>query len=97
MAGTQTTKSAAAGRADVALAVGLSAAFVGLAVTVTPLVSAAIVVPASVAVGSWRAHTLPRRSPHSLSTPVFSPTAVVRAPKASESASAPPRNITSAA
>jgi hypothetical protein len=89
----------------VALAVGLSAAFVGLAVTVTPLVSAAIVVPASIAVGSWRAHTLPRRCPHSLSTPVFSPTAAVLAPRASAlasdsaaaSAPASPGDVTSAA
>jgi len=95
MAGTQTTRSTGAGHADVALAVGLSAAFVILAITVTPLVAAAIVVPASVAVGSWRAHTMPRRNPHSLSTPVFSPTAVVRAPRVSDSAT--PRNVTSAA
>jgi len=67
----------------VALAVGLSTAFAVLAVVVSPLVSAAVVVPASFAVGGWRAHTMPRRSPHSLSVPVFSPRAVVNAPRVS--------------
>jgi len=66
-----------------ALAIGLSATFVVLAIVVSPLVSAVVVVPASFAVGGWRAHTIPRPSPHSLSVPVFSRTAVVHAPRVS--------------
>ncbi len=84
MAGTQSTPTGF-GHAGVALAVGLSATFVVLAVLVTPLVATVAVVPASIAVGRWRAHTLPARTPHSLSVPVYSPTAVVNAPRVSAS------------
>lgn len=79
----------------VALAVGLSAAFGMLAVVLSPLVAAAVVVPASMGVGRWRAHRVPSRSPHSLSVPVYSPIAVVNAPRASASAAA--RSVDSAA
>ncbi|MDQ6797079.1 MAG: hypothetical protein M3011_03465 [Actinomycetota bacterium] len=84
MAGTQ-IRPTGSGHVEVALAVGLSAVFIVLAVLVTPLVATVAVVPASIAVGRWRAHALPTRSPHSLSVPVYSPTAVVNAPRVSTS------------
>ncbi len=89
------TRATGSGYVNVALAVGLSAAFVILAVVLSPLVAAAVVVPASVAVGRWRAHAVPSRSPHSLSVPVYSPTAVVHAPRAAASPTA--RSVGSAA
>lgn len=82
MAGTQGTHKGS-GLVEVALAVGLSGVFVVLAVLVTPLVGAVAVVPASIAVGRWRAHAVPTRDPHSLSVPVYSRTAVVNAPRVS--------------
>ncbi len=94
MAETQTTATGS-GHVEVGLAIGLSAAFVILAVLLSPLVAAAVVVPASIAVGRWRAHTLPRRRPHSLSVPVYSPTAVVDAPRVSAPSAA--RSMNSAA
>jgi len=93
MAGTQ-IKLTGSG-AGVALAVGLSATFVVLAVLVTPLVAAAVVVPASIVAGRWRAHSLPTRTPHSLSVPVYRPTAVVNAPRVS--ASTTDRSVNTAA
>ncbi len=83
------------GHMEVAMAVGLSVTFVVLAVLVTALVAATVVVPASIAVGRWRAHTLPTRSPHSLSVPVYSAKAVVNAPRVSSSTAG--RSVTTAA
>ncbi len=83
MAGTQTATGS--GHVEVALAIGLSSTFVILAVLLSPLVAAAVVVPASLAVGWWRAHTLPRRRPHSLTVPTYAPTAVVHAARVSPS------------
>jgi|GEM_PF-4046561 len=94
MADTQ-TESTSRRDMGVAVAIGLSAAFVVLAFVVSPVVSAAVVVPASVAAGGWRAHTMPRRNPHSLSVPVFSPTAVVHAPRVSAPSS--PASVNTAA
>jgi len=83
------------GYVEVGLALGLTAAFVVLAVVLSPLVAAAVVVPTSVAVGRWRAHNVASRSPHSLSVPVYSAAAVVHAPRAAASPTA--RNVGSAA
>ncbi len=94
MAGTP-TRPTGLGHVEVALGVGLSAAFVVLAVVVSPFVAAALVVPASIAAGRWRAHTLPSRVPHSLRVPVYSPAAVVRAPRAG--ASSGDQGVTTAA
>jgi len=80
----------------VALALGLSGGFVVLAVLVTPMVAAAVVIPASIAVGRWRAHRLPTRSPHSLSAPVHSRHAVVNASRVS-AATTTNKSVTTAA
>lgn len=80
---------------EVGAAVGLSAVFVVLAVVLSPLAAAAMVTPASIAAGLWRAHTMPRRTPHSLSVPVFPSTAVIKASKVSSSVGA--KNVTTAA
>ncbi len=89
------TRATGSGQVDVALAVGLSAAFVILAVVLSPLVAAAAVVPAAIAVGRWRAHKVPSPGPHSLSVPVYPATAVVHAPRAAASPAA--RSVGSAA
>jgi len=89
------TRATGSGYVNVALAVGLSGAFVILAVVLSPLVAAAAVVPAAIAVGRWRAHNVASRSPHSLSVPVYSAAAVVHAPRAAASPTA--RNVGSAA
>jgi len=94
MAETQ-IRPAASGHVEVAMAIGLSATFVTLAVVVSPLVATVVVLPASIAAGRWRAHTLPKRAPHSLSVPVYAPTAVVDAPRASASTADP--GVTTAA
>ena len=64
---------------EVAAGVGLSTAFLSLAVVVSPVAAAAIVIPVSLAAGVWRAHTQPRQTPHSLSAPVFPSSAVIHA------------------
>ncbi len=61
----------------VAIAVGLSAVFLGLLVVATPLVATLVAVPASVAVGVARARRVPLGTPHSLTTPTFATRAVV--------------------
>ena len=81
---------------EVAAGIGLSAAFLVLAFLLSPLAAAAVVTPASLAVGLWRAHTLPRHTPHSLSVPVFQTTAVIHAQKVS-CPSAGATEVTSAA
>ena len=80
MAETQ-RRAAGSGHVELILAFGLSAAFVTLAVLVSPVLAAAVVLPASIAAGWWRAHSLPARAPHSLSAPVHSSHAVIRAAK----------------
>lgn len=83
------------GYTEAVLAVGLSTAFVVLAVVLSPLVAAAVVVPVSIATGRWRTHTMPVHHPHSLSVPVYSLTAIVHAPRVS--ASSDDTSVTTAA
>ncbi len=83
MAGVRENRSSRAWTLEVGAGIGLSAAFLVLAVVFSPVAAAAVAIPASLALGLWRAHTLPRRTPHSLSVPVFQTAAVIRAPKVS--------------
>ena len=69
------------GAVEVAAGAGLSATFLLLAIVVSPLAAAVIVIPLSLAAGLWRAHTEPRRTPHSLSVPVFTSSVVIHAAK----------------
>ncbi len=88
-------RSGRSGAVGVAAGVGLSATFLLLAAAVSPLAAAAFVIPVSLAAGLWRAHTEPRHTPHSLTTPVFQSSAVIRASRVT--AADGPRGVSSAA
>lgn len=71
-----------------AMAVGLSAVFLVLLALTSPVVAAAVTVPASVAVGVARARHLPLATPHSLIAPAYGDRAVVtKAPRAADAVS----------
>ena len=78
-----------------AIALGLSAAFLLLAVATSPVVAAAVAVPASLGVGLARARLLPMATPHCLTPPAFGPQAVTNAPRAAQLT--PRRSASSAA
>jgi hypothetical protein len=59
------------------VAAGLSLAFLALLALTSPLVAAAVAVPASVAAGVARARRVPLATPHSLTAPSFGDGAVV--------------------
>jgi hypothetical protein len=66
----------------VAIAVGLSVAFLALLTLTSPVVATAVVVPAAIAVGAARTRLAPLATPHSLTAPSVGADAVVNAPKA---------------
>lgn len=82
MAGTKIGPSRA-GAVEVAAGIVLSAGFLLLAIVASPVVAITVVTPFSLGFGLWRAHTMVRPSPHSLSVPVFQPAVVIRAPRVS--------------
>jgi len=96
MAGVRENSSDRAWTVEVSAGIGLSAAFLVLAAVLSPLAAAAVVAPASLAIGLWRAHTLSRHAPHSLSVPVFQTAAVIRAQRVS-SPTAGTTDVTTAA
>ena len=65
----------------VALALGMSAVFLLLFATTTPLVATGVIVPASIGLGAVRARLMPHPEPHCAVAPRFTPV-VVSAPKA---------------
>lgn len=71
-----------------AIAVGLSAGFLGLVAVTSPLLAAAVAVPAALTVSVVRTRAVSRPA-HVLESAHFEGTAVVSAPKASELAAAP--------
>ena len=76
-----------------AIAVGLSAGFLGLVVVTSPLLAAAVAVPAALVVSVVRTRAVSRPA-HVLEPAHFDGTVVVSAPKASELAAAPPAGST---
>ena len=71
-----------------AIAVGLSAGFLGLVVVTSPLLAAAVAVPAALIVSVLRTRAVSRPA-HVLEPAYLEGTAVVSAPRASELAAAP--------
>ena len=65
-----------------AIALGLSAAFLLLLLTTSPVVATSVALTASLGVGLLRARLLPMATPHSLTPLNFEPRAVTNAPKA---------------
>ena len=78
-----------------AVAVGLSAVFLGLLAVASPVFATGVVIPAAVAVGAARTRLVPLATPHSLTAPSAGANAVVNAPKAAAVAST--RSASSAA
>ncbi len=76
-----------------AIAVGLSAGFLGLVAVTSPLLAAAVAVPAALVVSVVRTRAVSRPA-HVLEPARFEGTVVVSAPKASELAAAPPGGST---
>ncbi len=68
----------------VAIAVGLSGVFLGLAVLTSPVVAGVVVVPAAVVIGAIRARHVPKATPHSLVEPTYESRPVIDAPRASD-------------
>ena len=65
-----------------AIAIGLSAAFLALLALPSPVVAPAVTVPASLPVGVARARRVPLATPHCLTPPTFGASAVTNAPRA---------------
>ena len=80
-------------RRGAAIAVGLSAGFLGLVVLTSPVVAAVVVVPAALVVSVLRTRAVSRPA-HVLEPAHFERTVVVSAPRASELAAAPPAGST---
>jgi hypothetical protein len=84
MSGVRRMLSGALGH-GLAIAIGLSAAFLVLLAFTSPVAAAAVTVPASLAIGVARARHAPLATPHSLTAPAYDDRAVVtNAPKAAE-------------
>lgn len=79
------------------VALALSVAFLALAVLTSPVLAAAVAVPASLALGVARAHRMTRATPHCLAAPAFGDRAVIVNASRAAAATSTSRSASSAA